>query len=150
MHVESITYIDYDGNKRTEDHYFNLNKAEIIKWLITDGDYTLDKKIERLYEERNGKKIMETFEELIYMSYGKKSLDGRRFDKSEEVKRDFMETEAYTELFTSIVSDAKKAAAFFNGIVPREMADEIKKAFEENPNGIPAEVMDYAPPTRIQ
>lgn len=145
MYPRVITYTDYDGNKRTETHYFNLNKAEIIKLMTMDGDYTLDKKIEKLWQERNGEEIMKLFEHLIYLSYGKKSVDGRRFDKSEETKRDFMETEAYSELFTELVTDAKKAAEFFNAVVPHEMADEMAKVMKEHPDGIPAELRDYLP-----
>jgi hypothetical protein len=138
-----IKYEDYDGNIREEEHYFNLTKAEVIQWLTTTGGYTLDKVIERLGKERNGKRIMEIFADLIYMSYGRKSLDGRRFEKSEEIKRDFMETEAYSVLFTELVTDAKKAADFINAIVPKELSDEIERIIKENPDGIPDEMKDY-------
>jgi hypothetical protein len=143
-----IKYEDYDGNIREEEHYFNLTKAEVIKWLTTTGGYTLDKVIEQLGKERNGKRIMEIFEDLIYMSYGKKSLDGRRFEKTDEIKRDFMETEAYSILFTELVTDAKKAADFINAIVPKELSDEIERIIRENPDGIPDEMQDYLTDTK--
>lgn len=147
MYKRTITFTDYNGTKRTEDHYFNLSKAEVIKWLTTSGDYTLDKVFEKIVAKRNGKEIMKVFDELIYLSYGEKSLDGRRFDKSEEVKRNFMETEAYTVLFTELVTDAKKAAEFINKIIPQDMADEISKIYEKYPDGIPDELKDYIPDT---
>lgn len=146
MYKRTITYTDYNGNERTEDYYFNLSKAEIIKWLTTSGDYTLDKVFEKLYAERNGRQIMNIFEELIYQAYGEKSLDGRRFDKSEEVKRNFMETEAYSVLFTELVTDAKKAGAFINKIIPRELAEEVEKVMRDNPTGLTAEIRDYVAP----
>lgn len=145
MLKKTIEFVDYDGNKRKEDHYFNLNKAELIEWLTTSGDYTLDKVLLRIAKERNGRKIMETFKDLIYRSYGEKSLDGRRFIKSEEVKANFMETEAYSKLFVEICSDAKKAAEFINGLIPKDLAEEVEKAFRENPDGIPEELKDYIP-----
>lgn len=145
MLKRTISYIDYDGHKLTEDFYFNLSKAEIIKWLTTTGDYTMDAVIKRLSEKRNGKEIMEIFENLIYLSYGEKSLDGRRFDKSEEVKRNFMETEAYSILFTELVTDGAKAAAFINAVIPNDLASEVEKIMKENPEGIPAEIKDYVP-----
>lgn len=143
MLKKTITFEDYEGNKRTEDHYFNLNKAEIIKWLTTDGDYTLDKKLERLFQAGNGKELMKTFDDLIQSSYGIKSLDGRRFEKSPEILRAFVESEAYVVLFTEIVTDAKKAAEFINAIIPKDMAEEISKIMKENPEGVPAEIRDY-------
>lgn len=143
MLKKTITFEDYDGNTRTEDHYFNLNKAEVIKWLTTSGEYTLDKVLERLSTERNGKKIMEIFEDLIHLSYGRKSLDGRKFEKTEEIWNDFCQTEAYSILFTEIVTDAKKASDFVNKIIPKDLAHEVEKIISENPEGIPAEVRDY-------
>lgn len=137
MLKRTIEFEDYDGNMRKEDHYFNLNRAEVIKWLTTTGDYTLDKVLDRLSTERNGKKIMDIFESLIKSSYGKKSLDGRRFEKSEEIWNDFYQTEAYSVLFTELVTDAKKAADFVNKIIPKSLSDEAEKFIEEHPEQVP-------------
>lgn len=145
MLVKTIEFEDYNGNKLTENYYFNLNKAEVIKWLTTEGDYTLDKKLERLFKAGNGKELMKTFDELICSSYGIKSLDGKRFEKSDEILKAFKETEAYSVLFTELVTDAKKAADFVQAIIPKDMAAEIEKIMKENPEGIPAEIRDYLP-----
>lgn len=145
MLKKSITFEDFNGNKLTKDYYFNLNKAEIIKWLTTDGDYTLDKKLERLFEAGNGKQLMETFDDLIRLSYGIVSLDGVRFEKSEEILNSFVHTDAYSVLFTELVTDAKKAADFINAIIPKDIAAEIDRIMKENPEGIPAEIRDYIP-----
>lgn len=146
MLKRTIKYEDYNGEMREEDFYFNLNQSEVIKWLTQSGSYTLDKVMERLAQERNGRKIMEIFEDLIHRAYGRKSLDGRKFEKNEEIWLDFYQTEAYSKLFTELVSDAKKAADFVNAIVPREMAEEVEKAIAANPDGIPAELRDYVQP----
>lgn len=146
MLKRSITFEDYDGNMRTEDHYFNLNKAEVIKWLTTTGDYTLDKVMERLSKERNGKKIMEIFENLIRLSYGRKSLDGRKFEKSDEIWNDFYQTEAYSVLFTELVTDAKKAANFVNNIIPKDLSEEVEKILKDHPEAIPDHLKDYVLP----
>lgn len=148
MYKRTITYEDYEGTKRTEDFYFNLNKAELIKWMTTTGDYTIDRLMLKLIEERNGKKIMDMMDELIKIAYGRKSIDGRRFEKSEELWRDFQETEAYSVLFTELVTDAKKAGEFVNGIIPKELAAQIADEIEKNPNGMPAEIRDYIPNTK--
>lgn len=143
MYKKTISFEDYDGNKRTEDFYFNLNQSEVIKWLTTSGDYTLDKVLQRLSTERNGKKIMAIFEDLIHMSYGRKSLDGRKFEKNDEIWNDFYQTEAYSILFTELVTDAQKAADFVNKVIPSDLADEVEKIIKANPDGIPAELRDY-------
>lgn len=143
MLKKTITYTDYDGNKRTEDFLFNLNKAEMIKFMTTTGEYTLDKVIEKLSKERNGKKIMEIFESLLKLSYGEKSLDGRRFIKSDEIWENFESTEAYSTLFVELVSDAKKASSFINAVIPKDVAEEIAKELSKNPDAIPPEIKDY-------
>lgn len=145
MYKRTISYEDYEGNERTEDFYFNLNRAELIKWMTTNGDYTIDKVLMRLVEERNGKKIMDTMDELIKISYGRKSLDGRRFEKSEDLWKDFKETEAYSVLFTELVTDANAAGEFVNGIIPEKLAKQIAEEFEKNPHAISDQLKDYIP-----
>lgn len=137
MLKRTIEYEDYDGNTRKEDFYFNLNKAEVIKWITTTGDYTLDKVLDRLSNERNGKKIMDIFEGLIRLAYGRKSLDGRKFEKSDEIWNDFYQTEAYSVLFTELVTDAKKAASFVNQIIPSSLSSEVEKIIKEHPEQLP-------------
>ena len=40
MLKETITYTDYNGVERTEDHYFNLSKAELTEMeLSAHGGY---------------------------------------------------------------------------------------------------------------
>lgn len=150
MYAKVIKFEDFNGVKREEEHFFNLNKAEVIKWLTTSGDYTLDKVLERLSKERNGKKIMEIFEEMIKMSYGKPSLDGRKFEKTDDIWNDFYQSDAYSELFTELVTDAAKAADFVNKIIPKDLAEEVAKIIKENPDGIPAELRDYTAPTSVK
>lgn len=143
MFKKTITYTDYDGNRRTEDFYFNLSKEEVVSWLTTTGGYTLDKVMEKLVKTSNDKEVIEIFKDLIYRAYGEKSLDGRRFIKSEEVKNNFMETEAFSDLFMELISDGKKAAEFFKAIIPQDLAEDIRKIISENPEGISDELKDY-------
>lgn len=143
MLCKTIEFDDFNGVHRKEDHYFHMSKAEVIKFLTTTGDYTLDKVVLRLTKERNGKKIMEIFEDLIHMSYGVKSDDGRRFIKNDEVWNAFHESNAYNELFLEIVTDAKKAANFMNAIIPEDLAAEVSKIMKDHPDGIPVELKDY-------
>lgn len=150
MYAKVIKFTDFNGVEREEEHFFNLNKAEVIKWLTTSGDYTLDKVLDRLSKERNGKKIMEIFEAMIKMSYGKPSLDGRKFEKTDEIWNEFYQTDAYSELFTELVTDAAKAADFVNRIIPKDLAEEVEKIIEENPDGLPEELRDYKKPTVVK
>lgn len=76
------------------------------------------KLIEKIIATKDNKKIVEIFKDLLLRSYGEKSPDGRRFIKSEELTTAFLQTEAYSDLFMELASDAKAAADFVNAIVP--------------------------------
>lgn len=149
MFKKTITYEDYDGQMRTEEHWFHLNKAEILKWLMTEGDYTLDQVLVRLMEKRNGKEVMKIFDDFIRLSYGVKSLDGKHFVKNEEVWENFRNTEAYSTLFIELVTDADKAADFVKHVIPKDMMESISKEMIENKDGIPATVRDYMGPVLL-
>ena len=117
MIKKAITYTDYDGNVRTETFYFNLNKAEVSEMeFSTDGG--LSKQIQAIFDFQDKKRLIEIFKEIILKAYGKKSVDGRRFEKSKELSTEFSQTEAYSELFMELATNADSAAAFVNGIMP--------------------------------
>lgn len=116
MHKETITYNDLNGVQRTEDFYFDLSKPEIVKMQASaKGGY--DVQLRSIAADLNGAKIMEFFENFISKSYGEKSEDGRRFMKSEEISRSFMETPAYEVLFEKLVTNDKYAADFVNAVM---------------------------------
>lgn len=118
MVKKTITYKDFDGNERTEDFYFNLTEAEVAKMEIgTPGGIT--KMIERLVQEQNGKDILGTFENLIESSYGRKSPDGKYFDKNPKWLAEFKMTQAYSNLFIELISHPDVAAEFFNAVLPK-------------------------------
>lgn len=144
MYVKKITYTDFLGNERTEEFYFNLTEAEIIEWLSTNAEYTLDKVIDNMTKKMNVKGILEATKELIYKAYGEVSLDGRRFNKSKEVKDNFMETNAYSVLFMELATDGKKAAEFFNSIIPKDLAASVNKLYEDNPDATPEQLLEIA------
>ena len=65
---------------------------------------------------------MEVFKDIVLRSYGQKSPDGKRFIKSVELTESFSQTEAYSNLFMELATDADAAAAFVNGIIPQSTA----------------------------
>lgn len=115
---KSITYTDYDGVERTENFMFNLTKAELAELnLTTEGG--LQVAIQKIIDSRDIPEITKWFKRIIMMAYGEKSADGRRFIKSPELTEEFLQTEAYSELFVELITDENAAAAFINGIIPK-------------------------------
>lgn len=121
MLKKTIEYIDYNGVARKEDYYFNLSKAEIMEMEMgTAGG--LAEMITKIVAAKDAPAILKIFKELILKSYGEKSPDGKRFIKSPELSEAFAQTEAYTELFMELSTNAEAGAAFVNGIVPADMS----------------------------
>ena len=117
MLKKTITYTDYNGTERKEDFYFNLTKTELMEMEMgTEGG--LAEMITRIVNAQDSPAIMKIFKDLILTAYGEKSQDGRRFVKSSEISTAFAQTEAYSQLFMELATDADAAAAFVNGIVP--------------------------------
>ena len=82
--------------------------------------------IEKISQENNMPRMITIFKDLILKSYGEKSLDGKRFIKNAQLTEEFTQTEAYSQLFMELATDADAAAAFIAGIVPKDISDSIK------------------------
>lgn len=129
MLKKTITYTDYNGVERKEDFYFNLSKAEIMEMeLSTTGG--LSEMIQKVVTSKDTPSIMKIFKELILKAYGEKSADGKRFLKSPELSRSFEQTEAYSNLFMELATNAEAAAKFVNEIVPSDISSQISAELE--------------------
>lgn len=117
MLKKTITYVDYNGTERKEDFYFNLSKAEIMEMEMgTTGGMV--EMINRIVAAQDAPAIINVFKKMILTAYGEKSADGKRFIKSKEISEAFSQTEAYSQLFMELATDADAASKFVNGIVP--------------------------------
>lgn len=117
MVKETITYTDYNGVERKEEYLFNMNKAELMELeMTTEGG--LSAMIQSIIDANDIPEIVKIFKKLLLMAYGKKSPDGKRFIKSEELSKEFAQTEAYSELFMELATNAEKAAEFINKMIP--------------------------------
>lgn len=124
MLKKTIKYVDYNDEEREEDFYFNLTKAELTQMQLSEKG-GLDAVLDRMLQTRDEPSMIKMFKEIIDLSYGVKSTDGRRFIKNQEVLDDFRQTEAYSVLFMELATDSKAAADFINGIVPKEIASNL-------------------------
>ena len=119
MLKKTITFVDYNDKEQTKDFYFNLTKAEIMKMeMSTEGG--LAEKIQKITEAKDVPAIISVFEEVIQKSYGVKTPEGG-FVKRPADLEEFMASPAYSELFMELATDADAAAAFINGVVPKDM-----------------------------
>ena len=127
MLKKTIKYTDYNGVEHTEDFYFNLSKAELTEMeLSTKGGY--GEMLQGIVEADEHDKLVPIIKEIIFKAYGEKSDDGKRFIKSPELSTAFSQTEAYSELFMEIATDADASSAFVNGIIPADIKDQVAES----------------------
>lgn len=122
MLKKTIVYTDYNGVERTEDFYFNLSKAELMEMEMTTSG-GLAESIQRIVAAQDAPAIIKIFKDLVLKAYGEKSPDGKRFIKSDEISASFAQTEAYSNLFMELATDADAAAKFVNGIIPKDLQE---------------------------
>jgi hypothetical protein len=128
MIKKSISYKDFNGNDRTDIFYFNINEAEALELRFMHGDF--QETISYLnglqasedadtftLDEKYGRELWSIFTEILEKSVGRKSADGRLFVKNDDVKAEFTQSNAMSQLLIELLSDTNKASAFVNGLM---------------------------------
>ena len=132
MLTKQITYTDYNGVERTEPFYFNLSQAELIDMQLGGKDGLYSDKLQKMIDNHDAAAIVATIKEFVLKSYGEKTDDGKRFIKSPEITEAFMQTEAYSQLITELLSDDAKSSEFILGIMPQALREAAVAEMNKN------------------
>ena len=129
MHIVTVKYKDFNGNEKSKECYFNLSESELVEMemSVAGGIYEM---IDRAAKADDGATIMKSFKDIILRSYGVKSPDGDRFMKNDEIRDSFYQSNAYNALFMDLVTDANKASAFINALIPPDFIKNIEAKLE--------------------
>lgn len=123
MKTKKITFTDFNGVERTEVHYFNLTKSELVRMqATTKGGFK--EMIQAAIDAQDEQALAVIFEDIIDKTYGIKTPDGRGFKKSPEILAEFKATGAYDALYIEML-DAEKFADFINGVIPADLAEQV-------------------------
>lgn len=140
MLSKKIKYTDYNGVEREETFLFNLSKAELMEMELGTAGGLADM-IKNIVAAQDTPSIVKIFKKLVLQAYGEKSPDGKRFLKVDEkgnpLSVGFSQTEAYSNLFMELATDADAAAKFVRGIVPGDI-----DISDVDPNEMPAGVAE--------
>lgn len=129
MIKHTIKYTDFDGKECEEVAYFNMNRTELVSFVLGLPDDLTDElknpneanveKIGALMLEKLGRSgIFDFVKDLVSKAYGVKSADGRRFIKSEQLSTEFTQTLAYDEFIMDLFSDDEKVNNFIQSLIP--------------------------------
>ena len=132
MFTQTITYTAFDTVERTETAYFNLTKSELLEismklpgTLLQDvadeEKITDEQRARRVLASLGNQGVTSFIKEIILKAYGKKSIDGRRFEKSEQMSTEFSQTLAFDQLYYELMVDSAKAAEFINNLIPESL-----------------------------
>jgi len=123
MLTKRIEFTDFDGNQKVATVYFNFTQAELLAREISSGGTWKDQLLSITDDAKagNGKKIIDTLDDILSMAYGVR--DGDRFIKSPELYQQFKQTEAYSQLFMELVSEPNASADFMNALMPQSLRD---------------------------
>ena len=126
---------DFDGNDYEEEYFFHLTKGDLIDWAADDGG--LVDRIMKISEETDPLKIIPMIKQILIRSYGIRTPDGKGFIKDPEAVKNFQYSDAFSELYTELSTNADAAAEFVNGILPKfdeetqKKIDEARKLYEK-------------------
>ena len=120
---KTITYTDYNGTKQEDVCYFNLNKAELGKLQMKMDGKFLDH-LQALMERKRIESLYDFFYNLLLDSYGEKDASGKKFNKSPEIRADFENSIAFSEILMDVISSPENMASFTKGILPADMITE--------------------------
>lgn len=148
MLKKTITYENpFTDKEVTEEHYFHISKADLVEMEMEEHDNTYESdgktltgmqaKLQRIIDARDGKAIMAELKDILRRSYGRK--EGDRFIKTQAIWEEFVSTEAFSQLFFELCTNAEAASEFMNGVVPHNLdkiADDIREqAAQAQSNG---------------
>lgn len=124
MVKKTITYTNFYGNEVTKDCYFNLNKNEL---LALNNTGSLKEKFKAFQEGKaTDDDAISALHDLILCSYGVISMDGDRFEKTEELAKAFEQSAAFDELFMTLAKNPEELNSFMIGLVPKDLQSTFK------------------------
>lgn len=130
MLKRTIKYTDFNDQQVEEVLYFNLTKAELLEMELSANNGFGDT-LQRIIAAKDNQALIAEFKKIILGSYGKKSEDGKRFIKSKELREEFEQSAAYSELFMELATDENAASDFIRGVIPTDLGQELDKEIKE-------------------
>lgn len=126
---KTVKYTDFDDNEVTETFEFNLTKAELTELNFLEDGSDLATVLGAMADgSTNVRQVLEILKDILTKAVGKKSDDGKLFEKNDRIRAELFATNAYSELLYELIDSPQKAADFMTGLLPKDIRSEYKKA----------------------
>lgn len=133
-----IKYVDFDGNTREEEFLFHLSGPELTRFRAKLGGDDPQEAIKAIVQKGTMEEVLKLFEDMILTSYGEKSIDGRKFVKTPEIRQNFEYSQAYAELFEELLTNPDSMEEFASKLFVQTVAKDHQKPvinkFQPNTN----------------
>lgn len=136
MFKREIKYKNFDDEEVTDILWFHLTKTELITMQV-DVEGGLGKFLQKIIDETNEKEVFKMIKDILLLSYGEKSPDGKRFIKSDELRQAFSQSLPYEILMTEFMVDSEAAAKFIEGVLPEDIDEFVKKLKDQDKPATP-------------
>lgn len=127
MLKKTVTYTGFDGKEYTEDHYFNMTKAELLELSVSvEGGYA--EMMQQIVDRADVRGYLAVVKDIIDHAYGRKSPDGKRFVKKPEYLEEFKSTEAYSDILLEL-ANPENFLPFIKAVFPWNA--DVEAAFQK-------------------
>ena len=130
MIKKTIKYHDYEGNEREDDFYFHLTQIEMNK-INADPSLPggIEATIQRCLKNNDAGEMLRVIDMLISRSYGVKLPEGgfvKRNASGLPLYEMFVNTEAYDNLLSELISNEKSITNFLMGCLTEEARKQVQ------------------------
>lgn len=123
MLKKSVTFEDFNDEQQTEVLYFNLTRTEMMKMLDLEPRLEKWRNLKRDMTQDETLEFFEIIKDLVKASYGERSADGKRFNKSPKIFEDFESSAMYDAFLFGFIEHPESAIEFMIGILPKGIDD---------------------------
>lgn len=131
MIKKEVEFVNYNGDTVKQSFFFDLSEAEIAE-LQAKHDGKLTDILQSIIDAQDQSAIVEYFKEILIMSYGEKTVDGKYFVKDESTKKHLIYSPAYSKIFMELATDADAGTAFVQGILPADLEKRVDELEAKN------------------
>lgn len=145
MYKKTITYDTFDDEPETivEDFYFNISQAEALELNLSQYG-GLEEQMRNILIKRDYPALAKFFKDLVLASYGVRTADRKGFKKSQELRDEFEQSDAYNKLMSELLmGDNDEALKFIVNVFPgdKNQKDAMLKGMKTG--SVNKELKDY-------